>query len=178
MPHLLGPVGPLVHIKPCKAALRYGEAETVSCNLSQVSTSSFLATGCSGLCFILLPAGKIFAGFKMTSLPLLEECSAHQPSGPLLSCWERDSKKQRQREERPWMSFPEKREKSSPCTVPKWKGEAQKRKEMRSDFALSQFLQSPSIPVTECLWSGEGETLNEVLKAPGSLHHPLGCQLP
>lgn len=158
MPRLLGPVGPPLHIKPCKAALRYGEAETVYFDLSQVSTSSFLATGCSGFCFILLPAGKIFAGCKIMYLPLLEECSAHQPSGPLLSSWEGDRKKQRRRVRDAWMSFPEKRGKT--------------------DVDFSELLQTPSTSVTECLWSGKGETLNEVLKAPESLHHPLGCQLP
>ena len=60
----------------------------------------------------------------------------------------------------------------------KGKEEAQETKEMKKDAALSEFLQTPSTVVTEPLWTGKGEFLNEVLKAPGSLHHPLGCQLP
>lgn len=68
------------------------------------------------------------------------------------------------------------KERRAPVHRAKWKEAAQKRKEMKSDVALSEFLQTPPIPVTECLWRGKGETLNEVPKAPGSLHHPLGCQ--
>ena len=51
----------------------------------------------------------------------------------------------------------------------KGKEEAQGRKELKKDAALSGFLQTPSTAVTEPLWTGKGECLNEVLKAPGSL---------
>lgn len=72
------------------------------------------------------------------------------------------------------MCFPEKRE-GLPLHAAKGKEEAQERKEVEKDAALSEFLQTP---VTELLRNGKGEFLNEVLKAPGSLHHPLGYQLP
>lgn len=70
----------------------------------------------------------------------------------------KETERSRDRVRDAWMSFPEKRGKT--------------------DVAFSELLQTPSTSVTECLWSGKGEILNEVLKAPESLHHPLGCQLP
>lgn len=40
---------------------------------------------------------------------------------------------------------------------------------MKKDAALSEFLQISSNLLTEPLWAGKGEILNEVLKAPGSV---------